>query len=131
MQTDQEICHTIIENLPQSLVYVDKDNVIRYLNKAAKKHYYEKQGHENVVGKNILDVHNKAESKRKFKELLERLLETKQKQFFLMARAKFRCIVSTVAFLCIRRNLILKQGSMITMKVLGGYQKSRMGYIPT
>jgi len=96
MQTDQEICHTIIENLPQSLVYVDKDNVIRYLNKAAKKHYYEKQGHENVVGKNILDVHNKAESKRKFKELLERLLETKQKQYLTVTGRDMKVYVTPV-----------------------------------
>jgi DUF438 domain-containing protein len=53
-----ETCLAILNTVSHVLVFVDNDHVIRYLNKSAKKRYYETQGRSDLIGKSILDCHN-------------------------------------------------------------------------
>ncbi len=56
--TREEMLSYILDSIPYKIVFVDKDHIIRYLNKAARYHYYEVRGYGELVGKSIFDCHN-------------------------------------------------------------------------
>ena len=47
----------IVESLPMPVLFCDTGHVIRYLNKAAKYHYYEARPHPDLIGRNIQLCH--------------------------------------------------------------------------
>ncbi len=62
----------ILDSYPYKIVFVDADYVIRYLNKAAKYHYYDVRGYKELVGRSIFDCHNES-SREKIKQAVEKM----------------------------------------------------------
>lgn len=69
---NQKMLEYILDSYPYKVVFVDCDHVIRYMNKAAKYHYYEVRGYRDLIGKSIFDCHN-AHSKQMILEAVEKL----------------------------------------------------------
>jgi PAS domain S-box-containing protein len=63
---NKNIIETILESLPKSIVAVDRNHVITYMNKAARN------AHTNLVGQSLLDCHNE-NSVRKIHEIARRM----------------------------------------------------------
>ena len=72
---------TILESLPKSIVAVDSNYVITYMNKSARKE------HTDLVGKSLLDCHNE-DSVRKIHEMTRRM-ETGEDQILLKEKEGF------------------------------------------
>lgn len=56
----EELLSSILDSNPYRLVFVDTDNIIRYMNKEAKNFYYNLRGHKNLIGKSLLNCHKDA-----------------------------------------------------------------------
>ena len=54
----QNIIESILETLPKSIVAVDRNHVITYMNRAARDE------HTNLVGKSLFDCHNEKSAKK-------------------------------------------------------------------
>lgn len=67
----EEILVNILNNIEKKVVYVDENNVIKYLNKFAEE-YYSKKGKNDLLNKSIIDFH-KDKSNEKIKEAVEKL----------------------------------------------------------
>jgi DUF438 domain-containing protein len=67
MAIDFETTKAILRSIYHPLVFVDTKHIIRYLNKAAEKRYYELRGYADLIGKSIFDCH-KDESNTKLLE---------------------------------------------------------------
>ncbi len=67
-----EIQNYILDSLPYPIVFVDKDHVIRYLNKTARFTYNQVRGYGDLVGKSIFDCHSEA-SREKILQAVEKL----------------------------------------------------------
>lgn len=67
MEITQEILYSILDAYPYEIVFVDRDHIIRYINKTAKQRY----GNHIQVGQSIFQCHNKS-SKEKIIEFLKR-----------------------------------------------------------
>lgn len=55
---DYKIYDAILDSMSSPIVFVDNTHVIRYLNKAAKRRYYEQRGFSDLIGKALFDCHN-------------------------------------------------------------------------
>ena len=60
MTTDAGLMNAILDSMKDPVLFADTEHVIRYLNKAAKRHY--KEG-EALLGQNVLDCHNEKSQK--------------------------------------------------------------------
>jgi len=60
----------ILDSIPYPIVFVDCRHIIRYLNKAAKYHYYTERGYSDLIGKSLFDCH-KEQSKEKILAVFE------------------------------------------------------------
>lgn len=56
--TQEEMYRYILDSIPYRIVYVDKDHIIRWMNKEAKHHYYDVRGYRDLEGKSIFECHN-------------------------------------------------------------------------
>ena len=52
-----EMLEAILDSYPYRVVFVDCDHVIRYLNRAAKYHYYQVRGYRDLIGRSLFDCH--------------------------------------------------------------------------
>ena len=52
-----QICTAITDNFPYPIVFADVKHVIRYNNRAAQYHYCTERGHDDLLGKSLLDCH--------------------------------------------------------------------------
>jgi len=64
----------ILESLNVEIVFTDNDHIIRYMNAEARKHYYEKDGYSDLIGKSLFDCHN-PKSCEMIRALYKRLLQ--------------------------------------------------------
>ena len=69
---NEETYKLILDSIPYRIVFCDTDNIIRYLNKEARYHYYEVRGYEGLVGKSICDC-NSPETKAMMLKALEKI----------------------------------------------------------
>jgi DUF438 domain-containing protein len=53
----------IVESIPYPVLFVDCSHTIRYMNKAAKYHYYAERGYKDLIGKPLFECHNNEHSK--------------------------------------------------------------------
>lgn len=60
----------LLDAMPYPFVFADLEHVIRYMNKAAVRHYSEERGFKDLLGKSLFDCHN-PESRRKILEAVE------------------------------------------------------------
>ncbi len=65
-------CRYIVDALPYPVVFVDAENIIRFMNKAARFHYHEERGYAELIGRSILDCHNES-SRKKILAAVEKL----------------------------------------------------------
>ncbi len=56
--TREEMLGYILDSYPYRVVFVDTDHIIRYMNKAAKYHYYDVRGYRDLIGKSIFECHS-------------------------------------------------------------------------
>ncbi|MCI8342386.1 MAG: PAS domain-containing protein [Firmicutes bacterium] len=68
----EKMLEYILDSYPYKVVFVDTDFIIRYLNKAAKYHYYDFRGYDELIGKSLFECHNEA-SVEKIKQAVEKL----------------------------------------------------------
>lgn len=66
----QELPAALLDSMPYPFVFADLEHVIRYMNKAAIRHYSEERGFKDLLGKSLFDCHNR-ESRRKILEAVE------------------------------------------------------------
>jgi DUF438 domain-containing protein len=52
-----QICTAITDSFPYPIVFADVKHVIRYTNRAAQYHYCTERGHDDLLGKSLLDCH--------------------------------------------------------------------------
>lgn len=52
-----QICTAITDSFPYPIVFADVKHVIRYINRAAQYHYCTERGHDDLLGKSLLDCH--------------------------------------------------------------------------
>lgn len=79
-----EILKGILDSYPYSIVFVDNDYMIRYMNKNAHEHH-EKKGRD-LIGKSIFDCHNE-KSVEKIKKYYEEIKST-GKDIFVFGNSK-------------------------------------------
>ena len=59
-----EMLEAILDSYPYRVVFVDCDHVIRYLNRAAKYHYYQVRGYRDLIGRYLFDCHQELSRER-------------------------------------------------------------------
>lgn len=57
---DRDAYLAILETVPTPIVFVDTSHTIRYLNRAARRRYYEKRGLSSLEGRSIFACHKQA-----------------------------------------------------------------------
>ena len=57
---DPKTYEAILDSINSSIVFVDNNHIIRYLNKVARIRYYEKRGYSGLIGKSLFDCHDPA-----------------------------------------------------------------------
>lgn len=68
MQYVQEI----VDSWPTSILFCDMDHIIRYMNRAARQHYYQARNYQELIGTSVLQYHL-PETREKILQLLEEL----------------------------------------------------------
>ncbi|MBT3232020.1 MAG: hypothetical protein HN356_04335 [Calditrichaeota bacterium] len=58
MPLNTETLVAILDTLNQEVVFVDNDHIIRFMNLEAKRHYHDRSGYSDLIGKSIFDCHN-------------------------------------------------------------------------
>lgn len=79
-----EILKGILNSYPYSIVFVDNEYIIRFMNKPAQDHHLKKG--RNLIGKSIFDCHNE-KSIEKIKKNYEEI-KTTGKDIFLFVNSK-------------------------------------------
>lgn len=96
-QPDQQmICHAIVESLPYPVVFVDLDHIIRYLNPAAKYHYYQERGHKDLIGRSVFNCHANPASKKQIEAIVERFRSDSKELFLKVNDRNLRVYVTPV-----------------------------------
>ena len=67
------ILRGILDSYPYSVVFVDNDYIIRYMNRYARYHYYQERGYADLIGKSLFDCHDKASSKERIMQAYEKM----------------------------------------------------------
>lgn len=62
----------ILDSFPYPIVFVDCDHIIRYMNKAAERHYYGERGYGDLIGRSLFGCHNE-NSREKITAAFEKL----------------------------------------------------------
>lgn len=65
-----ELPAAILDAMPYPFVFADLEHVIRYMNRAAIRHYTEERGFKDLLGKSLFDCHN-PDSRRRIVEAVE------------------------------------------------------------
>lgn len=71
MEKDKMLTY-ILDAYPYSIVFVDCDHIIRYMNKMAEYHYYKERGYSELIGKSLFECHN-AQSEEKIRSHIDKL----------------------------------------------------------
>jgi hypothetical protein len=98
-----DTCLAILDTIPHPLLFVDNDHVIRHLNRAAEKKYYEQRGLSNLVGQSLFDCHKSA-SHETIRGLHARLRAGEEEIFLVVTPEKER--VTMIAVRDRQRNLL-------------------------
>lgn len=63
----------ILNSYPYPIVFVDKEFIIRFMNRAALYHYYQERGYRDLIGKSLFACHDKPESVERIKACFEKM----------------------------------------------------------
>ena len=92
---EEQIKSYLLDAFPFSIVFVDLEHKIRYMNKRAKYHYHEERGYDNLIGKSIFDCHNQ-QSKKRILETIERLKAHGNEEFLKVTGRNERLYITPV-----------------------------------
>lgn len=62
----------ILDSIPYPILFVDCGHIIRYMNNAAKYHYYTERGYKDLIGNSLFECHNE-DSKEKIIAAIEKI----------------------------------------------------------
>lgn len=79
MEITKEILHGILDAYAYEIVFVDREHIVRYMNKTAKLRY----GERVKIGQSLFNCHNE-NSKKKIEELLARADQGEDEMFELL-----------------------------------------------
>jgi DUF438 domain-containing protein len=94
MDNEKMLAH-ILDSFPYRIVFVDGDHVIRYMNRAARYHYYQVRGYGDLVGKSIFDCHNER-SRQIIVEAVEKLKHHGNEKFIGISQDNQRMYLNPV-----------------------------------
>jgi DUF438 domain-containing protein len=94
MLTDQTL-KCILDSIPYSIVFVDTEHIVRFLNRCAKYRYYQERGYSELIGKSIFDCHNE-KSVGAIKEAFERFKNHGQEEFLKVSVRNERIYITPV-----------------------------------
>ncbi|BBO67779.1 hypothetical protein DSCA_17090 [Desulfosarcina alkanivorans] len=77
---DLSVYQAILDSIHHRIVFVDNDHIIRFLNRKARRWFYEKRGHADLIGKSIFACHQPA-SCAQLKRLYHRLQQGEDEVF--------------------------------------------------
>lgn len=86
---------TILDAFPYIITYVDKDHVIRYMNREAEYQYYIVRGYRDLIGKSLLDCHN-ARSREMIIAAVERMKNHGSEEFIGISARNERIYINPV-----------------------------------
>lgn len=70
----EKMMSCILDSIPYPILFVDCGHIIRYMNNAAKHHYYTERGYKDLIGKSLFECHNES-SKEKIIAAFEKIKE--------------------------------------------------------
>lgn len=70
---EKAMLEAILNSYPYPIVFVDKDFIIRYMNRYAQYHYYQERGYHNLVGCSLFDCHGRESSKDRIRAAFEKM----------------------------------------------------------
>ena len=94
--TKEQITSYIVDAIPYPVVFVDCDHIIRYMNKAAKYHYYEERGYRDLIGKSLFDCHQEERSKEHIIAAVEKLKKHANEVFLMVGVKNQRIYINPV-----------------------------------
>lgn len=77
---NMEILSAILNSMPEPVVFVDMEHVIRYMNKAAVERY-KKRGQTDLVGNSILACHKTEKSRQFMIETLQMFVDGENERY--------------------------------------------------
>ncbi|SBW04206.1 conserved hypothetical protein [uncultured delta proteobacterium] len=69
----QEMLESILNSFAYPIVFVDKDYIIRFMNRYAKYHYHQERGYGELLGKSVFDCHDYPASNEMIKKAFEKM----------------------------------------------------------
>ncbi len=70
---EKAMLEAILNSYPYPIVFVDKDFIIRYMNRYAQYHYYQERGYRGLIGKSLFDCHDRSASKERIQAAFEKM----------------------------------------------------------
>lgn len=71
----------ILNSYPYSIVFVDSNFTIRYMNRYAQYYYYQERGYSNLIGKCLFDCHDFAASRQRIEKGFEKMKSDGKEMF--------------------------------------------------
>jgi DUF438 domain-containing protein len=63
----------ILDSYPYPIVFVDKDYIIRFMNRYAEYYYYKERGYGPLIGKSLFDCHDRPASRERIAAAFEKM----------------------------------------------------------
>ena len=76
MEINEKVMHAILDAYPYEIVFVDRNHIVQWLNRTAKKRY----GQRVIIGNSLFNCHNE-NTKGKIEEFLRRADEGEDEMF--------------------------------------------------
>lgn len=114
---EMEIMEAVLDSIEYPIIFIDTDNIIRYLNKRARDEYYVRRKIRNLIGKEVFHCHPPY-AKETLRKAIDDLTESGDDELYLYESHK----VKSKLYLRAVRN---KDGELI-----GFYQRYASAYNP-
>ncbi len=75
------ILRGILDSLPYPVVFVDREYIIRYMNRYAQYHYYQERGYQDLMGQSIFACHDKESSRERIRAAFEKMKRDGKEMF--------------------------------------------------
>jgi len=94
MSLEKALYH-LLDAMPHKIMYVDKDHIVRYMNREAEYQYYIVRGYRDLIGKSLLDCHNE-KSRQMIIAAVERLKNHGNEEFIGISSRNERIYIAPV-----------------------------------
>lgn len=79
--THGRACDPPGDSLPYPVVFVDREYIIRYMNRYAQYHYYQERGYQDLMGQSIFACHDKESSRERIRAAFEKMKRDGKEMF--------------------------------------------------